>query len=36
MCGGWYELHRKRKVAWRQVFKALVAMEFGVVKGELD
>jgi len=23
-------------MAWRQVFKALVAMEFGVVKGELD
>jgi len=23
-------------MAWREVFKALVAMEFGVVKGELD
>jgi len=23
-------------MAWRQVFKTLIAMEFGVVKGELD
>ncbi|QCD92922.1 hypothetical protein DEO72_LG5g991 [Vigna unguiculata] len=26
------ELHKQRKMAWRQVFKALVAMEFGVIK----
>jgi len=26
----------QQKMAWRQVFKALAAMEFEVMKGELD
>jgi len=31
-CGGWLRLHRQRNWEWKQVFKDLVAMDFGVVK----